>query len=165
MRFILYFITLIAVLASCNRQQTASSTAPTIKQVQSEIVKADAVLPISLDGLPQPSASMKAYLGTGLWHKVGSIQPGNDAFDQNFPVTDLRFAENGTLQMYKNEQLVGSARWTTDEANTLIYVSSNNPALNSSWRYRDSGFRMVWLGNTELNGTGAQIRWDCHKDK
>jgi hypothetical protein len=130
----------------------------------SQSQQAESVQPIDLSQVPKASASKTAYLNTGIWHCLAATKPGADDYQKNFRVTDLQFNTDGTVQISQNNQILASGRWAFEDSQNIIYVSSTLAELNSSWKVLDKGFRMVWLGNTNLNNSGVQMRWDCYKD-
>jgi hypothetical protein len=138
------------------KQPTAQAT-----QNQPVTATAQAVTPISLAHVPKASASKTAYLGTGLWHCVSASRPGEDKY--TLLATDLRFATDGTVAIMQGDTQLGTGTWAFDDAQNMIYISSSIAQLNSSWKVLDKGFRMIWLGNTDINTTGVQIRWDSYK--
>lgn len=158
------FLFLASIAMHCKQPTTAPTTGPATTQQAPVATTAASVAPIDLSHVPKASASKTAYLNTGKWHCFGATQPGVADFQEGFRPTDLLFNTDGTVLIQQNETTLGNGRWAFDDAQNLIYISSSLPELNSSWKVLDKGFRMVWLGNTEINKSGAQIRWDSFKE-
>jgi hypothetical protein len=131
---------------------------------ESQSQQVASIQPIDLSHVPKASASKTAYLNTGIWHCLAATKPGGDDYQKNFRVTDLQFNPDGSVQLSQNGNMLSSGSWAFDDSQNIIYISSTLAELNSSWKVLDKGFRMVWLGNTDINNSGVQMRWDCYKD-
>ena len=164
MKIAFFFILTVASLSHCKQNTTQVQTKQTAQATEAATAQAEQVVPISLANIPKASASKAAYLSTARWHCIAAMRPGDDKFRDAFLLTDLRFSEDGSVRIFNEEAQIASGRWAFDDVNSLIYISSNQPQLNSSWKVIEKGFRMIWMGNTELNKTGVQMRWDCYKD-
>ncbi len=163
MKIPLFFLFLASTAMHC-KQPPAPPTNTTSTTQAAQAAASASVTPITLSQVPKASASITAYLNTGVWHCFGATQPGNTDFQASFRPTDLLFNLDGTVQIQQNGATISSGHWAYDDAQNLIYISSPLPELNSSWKVLSQGFRMVWLGNTDLNKSGVQIRWDSHKE-
>jgi hypothetical protein len=141
----------------------SNTEAPTSTATHATAIERQHVEPISLNHLPKPSASKSAFLSTGRWHCFAAMRPNDAQFQNSFPVTDLKFSQDGSVVIYADSTVLANGQWAVDEAKNQIFISSTIEGLNTSWKVLEKGFRMVWIGNTELNIHGDQIRWDCHK--
>jgi hypothetical protein len=158
--------------ATCkNAQEKTTATAPTGTTAAAaapaaaapQPAKAGGLTPISLEKYPKPSASRAAFMSTGIWKLGGAVSPSDDGIMSTFQVTDIKFGADGTFKAMKGADTVGSGTWTFNDENSMLYLSSPVARLNTSYMTKENGFRMVWMGNTDLNGTGDQIMWNCIK--
>ncbi len=113
---------------------------------------------VSFDRLPPASASRRAYLATGWWHFDMAFQASDSLAHLQYQPKWLKFRENQTFDILINNQVVDTGEWNWDESTNIIYVSCRDPYVNNTWKVNDKGFLMIWIGNTDLNVTGIQIR-------
>lgn len=118
---------------------------------------------VPIDKPGPASASRKAYLSTGWWHLNMAFQGTNSKVHEKLTNKWLRFREDQTFDILIKGQKVDSGRWAWDEDHHQIYLSCNDPYINNTWEVNDKGFVMIWLGNTDLNVSGIQIRVVCSK--
>jgi hypothetical protein len=113
---------------------------------------------VPLARLPEATASRKAYLSTGWWHINMAYQTTDTTVYRNYKDRYLKFYEDQTFELLYQAQVVDKGRWNWDEAKNEIYLACNSPYFNNTWKVMDKGFVMVWLGNTDVNVTGTQVR-------
>ncbi len=113
---------------------------------------------VPLDQLPPASASRRAYLATGWWHLNMAFQGSDTTIYRQYKQKWLRFREDQTFDVLINNEIVNTGRWNWDDDANIIYISCRDPYLNNTWRVNEKGFVMVWIGNTDLNVTGIQVR-------
>jgi hypothetical protein len=108
----------------------------------------------------KPTTSRRAYMASGWWYATMAYQPSDTAVHYHFKDKWFKFKEDQSFEMYINGKVVDRGHWGYDDANTVMYISCNDPYYNNTWAVQERGFRMVWKGNTELNVTGIQVRMD-----
>ena len=113
---------------------------------------------VPIDQLPPASASRRAYLATGWWHLNMAFQASDSTVYRQYQHKWLKFREDQTFDILVKNQVTGSGRWNWDENTNTIYIACSDPYINNTWKVMDKGFVMIWLGNTDLNVTGTQIR-------
>lgn len=113
---------------------------------------------VPVDRIPPASASRKAYLSTGWWHMNEALQANDPNVYDHFRDKWLRFYEDQTFDLLMNKKVIDKGRWNWDEANSEIYLSCNDPWFNNTWKIKEKGFVMIWIGNTDINTTGIQAR-------
>ena len=113
---------------------------------------------VPLERLPAPTTSRRAYLATGWWHINMALQPTDSTVYRHYKDRYFKFKEDQTFEVYFQKQLVDQGQWNWDETKNEIYIACSNPYFNNSWRVNEKGFVMVWLGNTDVNVTGTQVR-------
>lgn len=113
---------------------------------------------VPVDALPAPSASKKAYLSTGWWHLNMAFQPSDTTIHHHYQQKWLKFREDQTFDILIKGKVVDTGRWNFDQNRNEILLSCNDPYINNSWVVKESGFVMIWKGNTDINVTGIQIR-------
>lgn len=113
---------------------------------------------VPMDRLPTASTSRKAYLSSGWWHLDMAFSPSDTMVHVNYKPKWLKFREDQTFDILINNAVVESGKWNWDEATNQIYIACKDPYLNNTWKVNDRGFLMIWLGNTDINVTGIQIR-------
>jgi hypothetical protein len=167
-KILLVLLSASVTLSMCKnaKEKTSStSTAPitTPAAAPKPAAAVTGTTPISLEAYPKASASKTAYLTTGPWKMGGAISPSDDNIMSTFPADLITFASDGSVKFEKATKSVGAGKWTYDDKMELLVISSNIPKLNSSWKTMEAGFRLVWLGNTDLNKSGDQLMWNCVK--
>lgn len=120
--------------------------------------RAPDLVQIPLSRLPPASTSRKAYLGTGWWHLNMAFQPTDTTIHEHYKKKWLHFNEDQTFELLINNQVVDKGRWNWDENKNEIYLECKDPYVNNTWQVKDKGFVMIWIGNTDVNYTGIQVR-------
>ena len=128
-----------------------------------QIVQPPARVNVPWDKMPAPSTSRKSFLSTGWWNLRMAYQSSDTTVHKNYIGKFLQFREDQTFDIIQGKKVVETGRWGFDEANKTIYISCKNTYFNNSWKINENGFRMVWLGNTDINFTGIQMRMDGTK--
>ncbi|MCY7328354.1 MAG: hypothetical protein LH618_07400 [Saprospiraceae bacterium] len=123
-----------------------------------QVAEAPRMVKVPLDKLPPATASRRAYLATGWWHLNMAFQPSDTTVHHQYQHKWLKFKEDQTFDILIKNQIVSSGRWGWNEDKNQVYLACNDPYLNNTWRVNEKGFVMVWIGNTELNVTGIQVR-------
>lgn len=142
-----------------------SATLPNGKRkVKPPVLPVPTSEPIDLSKVAKPSASKMAYLTTNYWSCFGAQAPKDDRVAAEYRNMKLQFMPDMSFKAYRNKEFAFEGKWTFDDAKSQIFLSSTEKSFNTSFKTMDSGFRMVWIGNTEINGTGVQMRWDNHKN-
>jgi hypothetical protein len=75
----------------------------------------------------------------------------------------LQFREDQTFDIIQNGKVLETGHWAYDDPNKVMYIACRDTYFNNTWKVQENGFRMVWLGNTDLNFTGIQVRFDGTK--
>jgi hypothetical protein len=130
-----------------------------------QIHKAPEMVSVPVGAMPPPSASRKAYLGTGWWHCNMAFSGIDSLIHHNYQNKWMKFRDDQTFDILIKGQVVDTGRWTWDEEKNEIYLSCKDPYLNNSWNVIDKGFVMIWKGNTAINLTGIQVRVACSKNQ
>jgi len=128
-----------------------------------QVVRAPARVNVPWDKVTPPTTSRRAFLATGWWNIRMAYQPSDTTVHINYNGKTLQFRENQTFDIIQNGKVLESGHWAYEEDKKLMYISCNNTYFNNSWKVQENGFRMVWLGNTDLNVTGIQMRMDGSK--
>lgn len=123
-----------------------------------QVVAPPRMVNVPIDKLPPASASRRAYLATGWWHLNMAFQANDTTIHRQYQPKWLKFREDQTFDILIRNQVTGSGRWNWDEKTNIIYIACNDPYINNTWRVTDKGFVMIWVGNTDLNVTGTQVR-------
>lgn len=123
-----------------------------------QVREAPRYVEVPIDALPPASASRKAYLSSGYWHLNMAFQPSDTLVHENYQHKWLKFREDQTFDVLIKGKPVESGRWNWDEAKHEIYLSCKDTYINNTWVVKESGFVMIWKGNTALNVTGIQVR-------
>jgi hypothetical protein len=113
--------------------------------------------------VPAPSTSRRAYLATGWWNPIMAFQGSDTTVHKQFLGKSLKFREDQTFDILEGKKVVDQGNWAYDDVKKEIYISCKNPYFNNTWKVQENGYRMVWIGNTELNLTGIQVRFDDYK--
>ncbi len=155
-------IVLFGVLTCKNLQKSKEPQAATAETVPVQPAPAPVKTPrsvtVPVDRIPPASASRKAYLSTGWWHMNEALLATDPHVYDHFRDKWLRFHEDQTFEILMNKKVVDKGRWNWDEANSEIYLSCNDPWFNNTWKIKEKGFVMIWIGNTDINTTGIQAR-------
>lgn len=112
------------------------------------------------DKLPKPSTSRRAFMSTGWWHPIMAFQPSDTTVHLNYIPKWLRFRDDLTFDILIKGQVAETGNWNFDEEKMILYLSCKDPYFNNTWAIQERGFRMVLVGNTDLNVTGIQLRLD-----
>ncbi len=114
------------------------------------------------DKVAKPSTSRRAFMITGWWNPVTAFQPTDTTVHRYFKPKWLKFREDQTFDIIVQNKVVDTGHWAFDETKFILYLSCTDPYFNNTWAIKERGFRMVLIGNTELNITGIQVRLDNH---
>jgi len=128
-----------------------------------QLKKAPARVNVPWDKITPPSTSRRAFLSSGYWIVKMAYQPSDTTVHLSYKGKYLQFREDQSFDILENGKLLESGHWGYDDPKKILYISCNNTYFNNSWKLQENGFRMVWLGNTDLNVTGIQIRLDGSK--
>lgn len=109
-----------------------------------------------------PSTSRRAFMITGWWNPVTGISPTDSTIYRNYKPKWLKFREDQTFDILVQNKVVDTGHWAFDETKFILYLACNDPYFNNTWSIKERGFRMILIGNTDLNITGIQIRLDNH---
>jgi hypothetical protein len=168
-KILLLSVAAATTFATCkNAKEKATNTATTATTAPAAATTAaqaapGGLTPISLAGFPKPSASKGAYMSAGVWKLGGAVSPSDEGIMGTFQVTDIAYKADGTFKAMRGTETVGTGTWTFNDETNMLYLSSSVARLNTSYETKENGFRMVWMGNTDLNKTGDQIMWNCIK--
>ena len=125
-----------------------------------QMKKAPAHVNVPWDKIEPPSTSRKAFMSTGWWVSRYAFQPSDTTVHLNYMTKTLKFREDQTFDIFEKDKLQESCNWAFDDNKKVLFLSCKNTYFNNSWKVQENGFRMVLLGNTDLNVTGIQIRLD-----
>lgn len=128
-----------------------------------QVAKAPARVNVPWDKIKPPSTSRRAFLATGWWNTKMAFQASDTTAHIHYMGKSLKFREDQTFDILKGEKVLETGHWAFDEDNKVMYISCNDTYFNNTWKIHENGFRMVWLGNTDLNFTGIQVRFDGSK--
>lgn len=112
------------------------------------------------DKVTPPSTSRRAFLATNWWELRMAYQASDTTVHKHYQGKFLKFREDQTFDILQGNKVVESGHWAYDDPNKIMYISCNNTYFNNTWKVQENGFRMVWIGNTDLNVTGIQMRMD-----
>ncbi len=121
------------------------------------------LLRVPVDEMPPASASHRAYLSSAYWHLSMAVSPSGKNVQPFYEKKWLVFREDQTFDVLIEGQVVDSGRWNWDADKNFLYLSCRDPHLNNSWAVKDLTYLMIWIGNTDLNKSGIQIRVQGHK--
>ncbi len=102
------------------------------------------------------SASKMAFLTEQNWLVTLASDP--KLFEKAYVNRWLIFQKDQTFQIFNDAKATHSGRWAFDEANETLFMNTDNPYFNNSWKCQVFKKNMLLLGNTELNATGIQVR-------
>jgi hypothetical protein len=111
-----------------------------------------------------PTTSRRAYLSSGYWRFEMAYVGSDTLVHLNYQPKVLQFeAEQKFNVLTKNAadntwKVVDKGTWHWDEVKSEIYLACADPYINNTWKVQEKGFVMVWLGNTDVNVTGIQVR-------
>ena len=170
MRFIIVLFVFAFIACKNGSKTLQNDTAPIEKTEQNAVENEtstaqnpNAVQPIDLSKLPAVSASKKAYMATNHWACAGAEHPTDDSVANEYRFSEITFSEDMTFQANDQGEPRVQGTWGYDEEKMLVYLSSTDLFFNTSFKVKEAGFRMVWIGNTDINKTGVMMRWDNHK--
>lgn len=114
------------------------------------------------DQITKPSTSRRAFMATGWWYPKMAYQPSDTTVHLNYLGKWLKFKDDlsQTFDLYIDGKVIETGHWGYDDTKKIMYISCKDPYFNNSWRVQERGFRMVWIGNTDINVTGIQVRMD-----
>jgi hypothetical protein len=116
------------------------------------------------DKISPPSTSRKSFMATGWWNIRMAYQPTDTTVHTHYVGKSLKFREDQTFDILQQDGKVQeTGHWAYDDPNKILYIACKNTYFNNSWKLQENGFRMVWIGNTDINVTGIQIRMDGSK--
>ncbi len=136
--------------------------APAQKQATTEETP-EGLLRVPVDDLPPASASHRAYLTSAYWHLSMAVSPRDQNVQPHYEKKWLAFREDQTFDIVIEGKVVDTGRWNWDVDKNVIYLSCKDPYINNTWAVKDLMFLMIWIGNTDLNKTGIQIKVQGHK--
>ncbi len=139
------------------QKSTAEPTQPAEEKETSGLMR------VPVDALPPASASHRAYLASAYWHLSMAVSPRGENVQPNYEKKWLVFREDQTFDVVIDGKVVDTGRWNWDVDKNYLYLSCKDPYLNNSWSVKDLTFLMIWIGNTDLNNSGIQIRVQGHK--
>lgn len=112
--------------------------------------------------IPPPSTSRRAFMTTGWWNPITGISPTDTTIYQQYKPKWLKFKDDQTFDILMHGKVIDTGNWAFDETKFILYLSCNDPYFNNSWNIKERGFRLILIGNTDINITGIQIRLDNH---
>lgn len=125
-----------------------------------QVKKAPARVNVPWEQITPPTTSRRAFLSTNWWEVRMAYQPSDTSVHLQYQGKFLKFREDQTFDILQGNKLLESGHWAYDDENKIMFIACNNTYFNNSWKVQENGFRMVWLGNTDLNVTGIQMRLD-----
>jgi hypothetical protein len=128
-----------------------------------QVVAPPARVQVPWQSVKPPSTSRRSFLSTDWWQIRMAYQSSDTTVHKNYQGKFLKFREDQTFDIIQNGKVVESGNWAFDEEKKLIYIACRNTYFNNTWKVQENGFRMVWLGNTDINFTGIQMRMDGYK--
>ena len=128
-----------------------------------QIRKAPARVDVPWRQVAPPSTSRRAFLSTGWWKPVFAYQGSDTTVHLNYINKTLQFREDQTFDIIIKGKVAEIGHWAMEEDKKILYLSCNDTYFNNTWRVQENGFRMVFIGNTDLNVTGIQVRLDGSK--
>lgn len=114
------------------------------------------------DKVQPPSTSRRAFMTTGWWNPMMALSPTDSTVHHYFQPKWLKFKDDQTFDILISNKVVDTGHWAFDETRFILYLSCKDPYFNNTWNIKERGFRMILLGNTDLNITGIQVRLDNH---
>jgi len=128
-----------------------------------QIAQTPARVLVPWDKITPPSTSRRAFMATGWWNIRMAYQPSDTTVHIHYEGKSLKFREDQTFDILQDGKVQESGHWSYDDPNKILYIACNNTYFNNSWKLQENGFRMVWIGNTDINVTGIQMRMDGSK--
>ncbi|MBL7829133.1 MAG: hypothetical protein JNJ57_21030 [Saprospiraceae bacterium] len=125
--------------------------------------QAPAYVDVPWKRVPAPSTSRRAYMSTDWWVPKFAFQGSDTTVHVNYITKTLKFNEDQSFEIHEKGKQVEKGNWAFDEDQKILYLACKNTYFNNTWRVRENGFRMVLLGNTDINVTGIQVRLDGSK--
>ena len=168
---ILAFVLVVVGCISCkNAQKSVAPASAGAKQGEAAAVAKDSaavppkpsspaprLVQVPIDELPPATASRKAYFSTNWWN-INAAVGNDDMLIANYRHKWLKFREDQTFDIVIGDKVVDTGRWNYDETRDEVYLSCKDPYINNTWAVKTSGFRMIWIGNTNINNSGYQLR-------
>jgi hypothetical protein len=161
--FCLPLFLLAGLLFSCKatkKVQTTAKVATEVVPIKKPEGKQNVV---DVNSIPPASASKRAFLASGSWTFLAAVQPSDSLVFKQFEGQKLVFKEDMTFEVYQNEKLDGEGLWNFDSEKSVIYLSSKFPYLNTTWKVMERYFTMIWIGQTDTNSSGIQLKIVCNK--
>ena len=128
-----------------------------------QVKQAPARVVVPWDKVTPPSTSRRAFLATGWWNTKMAFQASDTTVHTHYMGKSLKFREDQTFDIIQDGKVLETGHWAFDDPNKVMYISCRDTYFNNTWKIHENGFRMVWLGNTDLNFTGIQVRFDGTK--
>ncbi len=92
-----------------------------------------------------------------------AFQASDTTVHTHYMGKSLKFREDQTFDIIQDGKVLETGHWAFDDPNKVMYISCRDTYFNNTWKIHENGFRMVWLGNTDINFTGIQVRFDGTK--
>ena len=128
-----------------------------------QVKKAPKRVEVPWQKIAPPSTSRRTFMATGWWNPRFAYQGSDTTVHLNYLGKSLKFKEDQTFEIFKGKQVIDAGHWAYDDPKKILYISCQNTYFNNTWKLQENGFRMVWIGNTDLNVTGIQMRLDGSK--
>lgn len=128
-----------------------------------QVQQAPARVKVPWETITPPTTSRRSFMSTGWWIAKMAYQPSDTLVHHHYMPRYLKFHEDQTFDILQNGTVLETGHWAYDDPNKVLYISCKDTYYNNTWKIHENGFRMVWLGNTDLNVTGIQIRMDGSK--
>jgi hypothetical protein len=145
---------------------TGAGTTAETTAMPTRAFKVPKLVEVPVDAIPPSNASKKAYLSGGWWNFNAAVGgPNEDMLIADYRAKWLKFREDLTFDILINNKVVTSGRWNWDEDKHQLYMSCADPFVNGVWGVKNSGFTMVWLGNSDYTNHGYQIRLSNSKSE
>lgn len=162
------------------QQEEAVAAAPVQAPAQSKVIKimgegADSINQLQFSEPPppvvvpwqkpgRPSTSRRAFMSSGYWNPVTAISPTDTTIYRQYRPKWLKFHDDQTFDIIMQNKVAESGNWAFDEEKFVLYLSCKDPYFNNTWNIKERGFRMILVGNTDINITGIQIRLDMKNE-
>ena len=112
----------------------------------------------------RPSTSRRAFMSSGYWNPISAISPTDTTIYRQFRPKWLKFKDDQTFDIIMQNKVVETGHWAFDEDKFVLYLASKDPYFNNTCNIKERGFRMILIGNTEINVTGIQVRLDMKNE-
>jgi hypothetical protein len=112
----------------------------------------------------KPSASRRAFMASGYWNPITALVPSDTTVHVHYKPKWLKFREDQTFDIIKDGKVLETGHWAFDETQFVLYLACQDTYFNNTWKVLEKGFRLVLIGNTDLNRTGIQARLDNYPE-